>query len=551
MRIFRLLICTIIILTIVESGLPGDQAYLETDGENYWRAVNSVKNDLVPPRSLLKQESQMQSERPSLPHSYLSPEGHFLIHYTLTGDDAVDPTSTNADGVPDYVFEAAQIAERSNRLLIDTLGFQVPPVDDESDPETDIYIVDWGGSVYAYTYEEDSVQSTDRLYDYTAFTVIDNDYAEYPTTGIAGLQVTIAHEYFHIVHLGYNWWKSNDLPGATDGDTYFLEWCSTWFEERAYPQVNDYYYYVHSFFDNPINSIWNFNYAYALGPFLRLILERYGEDLLVKVWEQIKTGYAFESLQTVLADDYDADLADLWNEFVYRCYYTGGRYDPEYSLSSDAHDFPLLQISNRAQYETNVVFNTTVAPFATVPYRITFNQSILCGLNVSTIYESDINGRFIFIKSRLGQLSQEIPINVNQLVGDAGNGDSLLVFITNDNVSTNRALTLTVAEVGDIFPIATRILNLYPNPYLPGRHANLTIELQVGRIVKSIRTTWFDLSGREAYRKNFEDGLIELGTYNLTYSSTELRSALLASGVYIIQIEIGNKTLTRKVLILN
>lgn len=553
MKTLRLLILIFLSLTILKNGQAKERSFGYNNDEAIGRAITSVKHDLVHPRHLSKQEGQMQYVRPTLPYSYRSSDGHFLIHYTLSGDDAVDATSTNPDGVPDYVFEAAQIAERSYHLLIDTLGFQTPPVDNESSPETDIYIVNWGGSAYAYTYDENPVLSTDRPYDYTAFTVIDNDYEEYASTGIVGLQVTIAHEYFHIVHLGYNWWEDNGLPNSGylgENDQYFLEWCSTWFEERAYPAVNDYVYYVRDYFNNPVNSVWNDDYAYALGPFLRMILEHYGEDLLVKVWDKIKTDYAFESLQAVLADDYGADLAELWNEFVYRCYFTGKRYDPELSLSSDARDFPLLQISNRAQYTTGVEFNTTIAQYATVPYRVTFSQDILCGYNVSTTYTSDVAGRFLFIKQGLGRMIDEVTLNQNQLVGDAESGDSLLVFLTNSSINSGRTVMLTVSEVSDIFPIVTKIDKLYPNPYSPTRQEYLTIELQIGQIVRSINTTWYDLRGREAYRKNFEDGLIELGTYIFTFSSAEMLSARLASGVYIIQIEVGTKILTRKVLIL-
>ncbi|HRS91722.1 MAG TPA: T9SS type A sorting domain-containing protein [Candidatus Marinimicrobia bacterium] len=556
MKTLRLLILIILSLTIFKNGQAKDRYFSDTNDENYWRAINYVKHDLVHPQNLSKQESQMQDARPTLPDSYRSSDSHFLIHYTLSGDDAVDPTSTNPDDVPDFVYETARAAERSYSLLIDTLGFQSPPVDDIFSPETDIYIINLDGAAYAYTYDENPVQTTGRPYDYTAYTVIDNDFVEYLTTGLNGLRVTVAHEFFHVVQLGYNWWEGNGLAnsggGRTSADDYFLEWCSTWFEERAYPEVNDYLFYVGAFFNSPLKSLWNYDYAYALGAFLRFMLDRYGENLLVKVWEEIKTNYAFESLQAVLADDYNADLADLWNEFYLRCYFTGERYDPDWALSSDAMQFPLLQIpaTNKVVFTESAVFTPSIEPFACVPYQVVFDQNWLCGINVNSSTPENFLGRYLFIKNQTGKIAETLSLNQNLLVGNAANNDSLLIFMTNSSKTTTPNLTVTISKVGDEFRIASTIKNVYPNPYSPGKSENLIVDLQVGQIVNSIKTNWFDLTGRNVFQKNFDNGLIEIGNYSLSFSSDELRQAQLASGVYIMQIAIGSKNLTRKILLL-
>lgn len=549
MNIGRLSVIMVLGFIALKTGLSENKSMLVTQDESYWQAINAVRNDLKTPHNLRKQTGTMQYTRPDLPYSFSSAEGHFLIHYTLEGDSAVDSTCTNTAGVPDWVYEAAQIAERSYRLLIDTLGFQVPPVDDEASPETDLYIIDVGYD-YAYTYPEAPVTSTpDQTDDYTAYTEIDNDYIGYATSGLAALQVTIAHEYFHVVQLGYNWFTSNNLSGAVDGDTYFLEWCSTWMEERSYPEVNDYYNYVYSFFYSPARSIWFYNYSYALGFFIRFILDQYGDDLLIKVWEKIKTDYAFESLQSVLADEYAADLAGLWNEFIYRCYFTGERYDPDLSLSTDAQDFPLLQIANTEEYIGTTEFNSTIKPFANIPYCITFGQDLRCGINASTDYENYFSGRYLLVKKDFGQISKAVVLNENQFVGDISDGDSLLIFMTNFHMDDSYPLTLTVAAVDDSFKIATKILTVYPNPYLPGDYENLMIDLQLGSITKAIKTNWFDLRGRNAYHKNFV-GPYGIGLQSISFSSADLSGARLASGVYVLRIEVGSKIFNRKVLLL-
>ena len=49
--------------------------------------------------------------RPELPDEQTFGTTHFLIHYTLRGDHAVDAADNNADGTPDYVEEMAATLE--------------------------------------------------------------------------------------------------------------------------------------------------------------------------------------------------------------------------------------------------------------------------------------------------------------------------------------------------------------------------------------------------------------------------------------------------------
>ena len=76
--------------------------------------------------------------RPSfdiLPESYVTPEGHFKIHYTVTHppeipeDHRVPLADTDQNGIPDFVEEAGRAFERSYRYEVDTLGYNPMPVD--------------------------------------------------------------------------------------------------------------------------------------------------------------------------------------------------------------------------------------------------------------------------------------------------------------------------------------------------------------------------------------------------------------------------------------
>ncbi|MFH2025503.1 MAG: MXAN_6640 family putative metalloprotease, partial [bacterium] len=356
--------------------------YLQSTKTLDYSLSSAYSVDARPIKSLMIHPSQRerilgkaQFSRPIMDKAYIRAAGHFKFHYTTTGYDAVEALSTNEDNVPDYIYEAAVAAEYVYRILIDTLEFAPPPVDNYEGMETDIYVMNFGGSAYAYTHPEDEVFTTNRSYDYTAYIEIDNDYKEsnYTTNGLDGLRVTVAHEYFHVVQLGYNWWESNGLLNSGIGDQYFLEWSSTWFEERAYPEINDYIQYLGDFFYNPVNSIWDSDYAYTMGPFIYFLNNVYGQYFIQKTWEKIKGQYALQSLIEAVSE-YGGDLATQYNNYVNACYFTGSRYNETYPISPDAIYFPELSFTNESFTEP-LTIDDTIKPLATRPYKITFNTN--------------------------------------------------------------------------------------------------------------------------------------------------------------------------------
>ena len=68
---------------------------------------------------------------------------HFLIHYTLSGPDAVSLVDSDANGIPDYIDEVEQALEHSHSIQVGHLGWLAPPSDEPIDPGQpayDIYI---------------------------------------------------------------------------------------------------------------------------------------------------------------------------------------------------------------------------------------------------------------------------------------------------------------------------------------------------------------------------------------------------------------------------
>lgn len=503
-----------------------------------------IKSVLIHPRQRAKLLGKAVFSRPSLPLSFISEKNHFKVHYTLSGTDAVEPTCTNSAGVPDFVYQAAQIAERCYSLLIDTLGLDVPPTDDLNDPQIDIYIKNWGGTTYAETYPEREVSSTARPYDYTAYTIIDNDYREYISKGLAGLQVTIAHELFHIVQLGYNWWPDNGLPGSSS-DAYFLEWNSTWFEEYAYPEVNDYLAYLHYFFSNPVLPLWSDNYSYALGPFFKRIVER-GDRLFVKrVWERIKTERALSALEQDIKSSQGDDLTRLWHDFMVACYFTGERYDARWALSADAQSFPLLTIpvANRGQFDSNLTFHTCVQNYAHQPFLIATSRETWLRLEVEVVEGRAIWGSNIIVNS-YGTTRQTLVLPSAAVLGKFTHGDLLFTVVTSGDKEQSDSLTLKLTQAPDSSLFATKIKSLFPNPLITANGQDLHIMLQCNRITGFPQIKLFDVLGREAWNWLYPLQLSRAGSHELIIPKELLSAENLPTGVYFLTIDLGYQTVT-------
>src|SRR3990172_1424226 len=83
--------------------------------------------------------------RPSLQHTFDTPEGHFKLHYNTSGTHQVYQASVDAnpeDGHPDFVNRMGNYFETARHFLIDSLKYDSPPPDDGAggDDLYDIYI---------------------------------------------------------------------------------------------------------------------------------------------------------------------------------------------------------------------------------------------------------------------------------------------------------------------------------------------------------------------------------------------------------------------------
>ena len=281
--------------------------------------------------------------RAVLPESHLSESGRFCIHYTRSGRDSVSPVDSDGDGVPDYVEEAATDFDKAYALEVETLGYKEPVHDGIAGGDNDawdVYIRDlWGSRVYGYTTPE---HRAGPGYGYTAFIEIDNDFEDgYPTQGSDALGITSAHEFFHVIHFSYY---------GFGGLEWWMEICSTWMEDVAYTDVNDYYSYLSYFFDFPEQRLdkKNNQHEYGATVFAHYLSKRFGPEVIREIWEEIgASGQSdMRPFNRVLSRWISGGIGAAMKEFAVWNYYTGSRAQPDRYYPEGAY-YPEIRIKKK------------------------------------------------------------------------------------------------------------------------------------------------------------------------------------------------------------
>ncbi len=208
---------------------------------------------------------------------------HFCVHWVAEGVDAPDLADADGDGVPDYVERVQAVAEHVYSIENGKLGWRSPRSDGRKgggNGKTDVYLDEIGGALFGYA-APDRGQATKahRLPRHLhGYLVLDNNYDpfEFPgTTPLHDLEVTIAHEYDHILQFGYDAYQ----------DAWFAESSAVWMEDQVYNGVNDYLRYVRRWvrhYDTPLTA--NSIKEYGSAVWNKWLAHRYGRAIVRSAW---------------------------------------------------------------------------------------------------------------------------------------------------------------------------------------------------------------------------------------------------------------------------
>jgi hypothetical protein len=208
---------------------------------------------------------------------------HFCVHWVVEGIDAPNLTDSDGDGVPNFVEQVLRIAEHVHEVENDKLGWREPKSDGRVGGrrgKTDIYLSQIGGELFGYAAPDRGQASKQhriprRLHGYL---VLDNDYSAYEFPGtrpIDDLEVTLAHEYNHILQFGYDAFQ----------DPWFAESSAVWMEDQVYNGIDDYLRYVRRWvrrWDTPLTTSSIKEYGSAV--WNQWLQRRYGSAIVRQAW---------------------------------------------------------------------------------------------------------------------------------------------------------------------------------------------------------------------------------------------------------------------------
>lgn len=280
------------------------------------------------------------------------PGGHFLVHFTRSGSNAVPAKDDNGSGVPDFVEEVDSVYEQVLSHYKANLGFRAPlgdevVPDNGGDGRFDVYLVDFGKAADGnFVIDGCLDENHDACIGYM---VQENDYAGYgyPSTLVAN-RILGSHEFFHAIQAAYDAGQGRVISEGT----------AVWGTETFDPTLNDFEGFVDGYLESPDHSLNlqaatptdPFSYGSAL--FFQFLEERYGKGTIRQLWERCENGANgnadpdwFTELDPLLTAPAKTTFADAFVEFATYNLFTGKFADPSRSYASGA-GYPEVKIAD-------------------------------------------------------------------------------------------------------------------------------------------------------------------------------------------------------------
>ncbi len=307
--------------------------------------------------------------RPVMETSIVTPSGKFRIHYDKSGSN-----------MPGYnLGELAKAVDSSYNYEVNILKYLAPVSDNGlgGDNLSDIYIKNLASGEYGYT-EMDQNDATKG----SNFILIDNDFSgsSYATNGIDAAKVTIAHELHHMIQMGNYIYRS--------ADSFYHEVTSTAMEEFVYDDINDYYAYINSYFQNT-GKAFTASRGYNLAIWNIFLKDRFGFDILKRIWEEMPKMRAVEAFSKVL-QEYGSSLKTELNTFGLWCYFTNTRAAglTKEKYFEEKQNYPLINISMSSNFVSGKAeITSSTDPISNIFFKFLDGNNTL----VSLITNADIN----------------------------------------------------------------------------------------------------------------------------------------------------------------
>ncbi len=467
-------------------------------------------------------------ERPfdHLTESQTSPEGLFRIHYTTKGNDAAES---------DFIQQVAITFDKVYEFEIQELGYDPPPSDYQVDgPEYDIYvhnIYDYGMTTY-----ERAVPETNRPYDYTGYIEIDNDFTQTNTKGIAGMQVTAAHEFFHLVQIGYRSYQTTNLSAI-----WLFESCATWMEDMVFDEINDYYYYLDSYFEHLDQAFHTANgiHEYGQSIFHHMLTSKYEADIVKKIWQHFVQHEAFTAIDKALAP-HGSNFASELGAFSVWNFFTGERAVTN-QFYKEAANYPMLTTSQ----ETSLL-QTAQIDGQTALSSATYHKIVPQFTGVISVYPmllSPDHWLYALLLAKPHADPQYFIISGGDNYFFPYHDTDAEMWIASVNIKYPETNQTSITEdylfnikTGPIDNIAPDILSIYPNPFQSVRHQKgIHFSIRLTEPADELVVQVLNENGKPVFRQNV--GHRSAGDFVFRWNGRTAQGELAAPGVYVFRVD--------------
>jgi len=491
--------------------------------------------------------------RPVRDHSIVSPNGKFRIHYSLSGYHAVSLEDLDLSGIPDYVEKTAQIIDSVYSIEVEQMGFQPPPHDEEEGPEWDIYISNIVG-YYGWTQPDALVSTNPDIW--TSHVEVDNNYTHTDTKGLNGLRVTLAHEFFHMIHFGYNA-RNEDNNGLLD-DQFYWEAGATWMEDAVYDDINDYYNYLDQFFKYTNRRFDRFDEAHEYGLCLWFhYLEKRFEsniqkgEMVRKIWKKIIEYPALQATDYVLREMGKSFNEELPNFYGWN-YMTGSRADTV-NFYPEGTAYPEISLDGTYLFSLDTTIVDDLLPTACRYYQFTqsdgtrftlipthldwetglFSRTFSIGLmykdhdHHNTILSDDVETRMIVEDASLWKCMAFVEKEVQTtqwIIFDGTEASASNIVFFNDQEESE-------------LPIS------YPNPFLTMKHSMVQIPFRLDE-PGLVRVEVFNMLGRLLFES--EKYINDSGLQITDWNGHDNRGSPVSSGIYLYIVTSGKKIIRKE-----
>jgi hypothetical protein len=491
---------------------------------------------------------KLVQRRPSADLDVVSPSGRFRVHYDIEGSDGVDPADADGNGTPDYIDLTMAVLDSMWVLEVDQLGYNAPPDDGGiAGDEYDVYVVDLGrGGAYGFTYPERAGNTS------SSYLEIDNDYTNsiyQQTKGHDALRVTIAHEFHHAIQFGY----------YQGGDSiWWQESTSTWMEEVAYPEVDDYLQYLPSFLGAPQRALNSGSrvgadfHIYGTSIFSHFLDQRYSREVNRLVWEEMgRRGNArLEHFNRVLLSIQPGGLSVALSQFAVWNYFTGARFQDGYY--AEGFKYPLVPTrdleveENASALDENILDATSSAYVRLSPKlrgggaRFTFRPG------------RGLWRRHLVLVSNDSVVVQAISDEETNVPGWDQYQEVVMVITSGEESGFAYPYALDVEYDPQLTDapaaVASELRPTMPNPFRPAQGEPVRFVFDLAESSEVTRLSVYATNGDLVWQQDLGPRAARQG-HATTWDGHNTAGKLVASGVYYLMLETDSQTAKRSMAV--